>query len=333
MEKIVRLTEHDLQRIVKRVIREKDNEINELGVGDVVDAGLKVGKKLGLDSDWAYVTQSFPGLSMIKPTYDVVKAFRTMQKQTFEENMEAIREYMGGIKGVVIAVALDTLAIGEVLNPALWGFYLNYDCWKWSAKKDLNITNIIMDIVGIVTAGAGAATAKEVKAVLGAELKVGVDVAVGMIASKAPKLFKYLSSIIKGSSSILQKAMTQATKGIAILSKKIPSMAKGLQGLKSGFSTMKAVLKQLEGALAKKIGKKGVHAGQHVVKHYTQHKVGHNVVASATGEGHGEGGHGGGHGEKHATPTTQNKQTIPRYITVNGVKKPNPKFKEKYGYA
>lgn len=330
MEKVTRLTEHDLQRIVKRVIREKDNEINELGVGDVVDAGLKVGKKLGLDSDWAYVTQSFPGLSLVKPTYDVVKSFRTMQKQTFEQNMEAIREYMGGFKGVVIAVALDTLAIGEILNPALWGFYLNYDCWKWAAKKDLNMTNIIMDIIGIVTAGAGAATAKEVKAVLGAELKVGIDVAVGMIASKAPKLFKYLSSIIKNSASILQKAMSQASRGITLLSKKIPSMAKGLISLKSGFSTMKTVLKQLETAIAKRVGKGAVHTGEHIAKHYVQHKVGHNVVASATGEGHGE-----GHGEKQGTHLAQNNkpQTIPRYITVNGVKKPNPKFKQKYGYA
>lgn len=330
MEKIVRLTEHDLQRIVKRVIREKDNEINEFGVGDVVDAGLKVGKKLGLDSDWAYITQSIPGLSGLKPTYDIVNAFRTMQKQTFEQNMEAIREYMGGFKGMVIAVALDTLAIGEVLNPSLWGFFTVYDCWLWAKKGILNMLNIIMDIVGVATAGVGAKFVKGFKSVLGSAVKSEVSTFIKIMAAKAPKLFQYIKPLIKNIGTIMKKISSQAYKGIAILSKKIPTMAKGLQSMKSGISTVNGVLVQLE----KAIGHEGVHFAKHVGKHYGEHQVAHAAAGAVVGHGGGPG-EGGGHGEKKGTHVAQNKkpQTIPRYITVNGVKKPNPKFKEKYGYA
>lgn len=330
MEKVVRLTEHDLHRIVKRVIREKDNEINELDFGNAVDAGLKVGKTLGLDSDWAYLTQTFPGLEMVKPTYDIVNAFRTMQKQTFEENMEQIREYMSGFKGMVISVALDTLAIGEVLNPVFWGLFAVYDSWLWGKRGVLNMLNIIMDLVGVATVGIGAKFVKGFKSVLGSAVKSEISTFIKIMAKKAPKLFQYIKPLFKDAGAIMKAITPQLQKGIAILSKKIPSMAKGLQTMKSGISTVSGVLAQLE----RVIGHEGVHFAKHVVKHDVQHKVAHAVAGGVVGhgEGHGEG---GGHGEKQGTHLTQNKkpQTIPRYITVNGIKKPNPKFKEKYGYA
>lgn len=317
MAKVVRLTESDLERIVKRVINEKNN-LNELNAGDVVDAGLKVGEKLGLGSDWAYITQSIPGLNMVKPTYDIVKAFRTMQKQTFDENMESIREYMGGIKGVLISVALDTLAIGEALNPFFWALFLDYDCYLWKNQGKLNMLNIIMDIVGIITAGAGSAIGKELKALFGPEIKMGADAFIGSLASKSPKLFKYISSLIKNSGAIFQKASAAASKGIAVLSKKIPSMAKGLNAMKSAFSTMGGVLKQLESALSKRIGHGGVHAGKHVTKHYAQHKAGHEIAAKVTGQGHG-GGHNTTHTAGHGNKTTTTKPKVAQNI------KPKPK--------
>ena len=320
MKKVIRLTEHDLQSIIKRVIREKDKEINELNVGNAVDAGLKVGETLGLDSDWANILNSYPGLSFVKPTYDGVKAFRTMQKQTFEENMEQIRHYAGGVKGVATAVALDMVGAGAIINPTFWGVFLIYDCWLGGKKGTYDLFNIIMDIIGVATAGVGAAFAKGFKSIMAPVAKSSVSKFVGFMAKNAPKLFEYFSKIIKNSASIFKTVNSQFYKAFSGFKTKLPMLTKGFESLKSGFSTFRTLMKQLEQAVGHKIS----HGVKHFVKHKIEHKVADDVVSSVVGKG-----------EKQGTNLTQNKkpQTIPRYITVNGIKKPNPKFKQKYGYA
>jgi hypothetical protein len=337
MEKIVRLTEHDLQRIVKRVIREKDNEINEDLTDDVWNAGKQAldtaGKKadkiidagdkyLGLKSDWWYLTP----LAGLKLTYDQTRALRALQTQTFEQNMEGIREVASGIKGTTIAVALDLTGAGEIINPIFWGLFAVYDCWLWSEKKILDLLNFIMDIVGVATSGAGTGIVKGATASLKSVARAEVKTFVSVMAKKAPKLFQYLSKLLKGSSGIISKVVSQATKGIAVLSKKLPFMAKGFASMKKGIGAFKGLMVKLEEAFSKEL----VHFGQHIGKHTVQHKVAHDVVAKAVGQEHGEG---GGHNEKGSTGVAKNSTPIPRYIMVNGVKKPNPKFKQKYGYA
>jgi hypothetical protein len=339
MEKIVRLTEHDLQRIVKRVISEKDNKINEDLTDDVWNAGKQAldtagkaadkviaagDKYLALKSDWWYLTP----LAGVKLTYDQTRALRALQTQTFEQNMEGIREVAGGVKGVTIAVALDFTGAGEIINPIFWSLFAVYDCWLWVEKNMLNLLNIIMDVIGAATAGAGTGIVKGATASLKSVARSEVKTFVSVMAKKAPKLFQYLSKLLKGSSGIISKVVSQATKGIAVLSKKLPFMAKGFASMKKGIGTFKGFMTQLEEVFSKEL----VHFGQHVGQHVTQHKVAHEVVGAAVGHGGGHG-EGGGHNEKGSTGVAKNSTPIPRYITVNGVKKPNPKFKQKYGYA
>lgn len=339
MEKVIRLTEHDLQRIIKRVIREKDNQsrLNEdltddlwnagkqvvNTAGNVVDKAIEAGDKyLALKSDWWYLTP----LAGVKLTYDEVRALRAIQKQTFEQTMEGIRDVASGVKGTVISVALDAAGVGEVINPVFWGLFAAYDCWIWKKTGVTNLFNIIMDIVGVATAGVGSAFVKGFKSILGPVAKSGTAKFVSVMSKKAPKLFEYMAKLIKNSSTIISKISTQATIGIKELSKKLPFMTKGFQAMKSGISTLKGFMKQLEEAVG--------HELSHGVKHFVKHKVEHGIAHASVGAvvGHGEG---GGHNKKQGTHLAQNNkpQTIPRYITVNGVKKPNPKFKQKYGYA
>jgi len=347
MQKVVRITENDLKRIVKKVIQEKNtSKLNE-GLGDdiwnagakAVDTYLKVGDKalesggkvadkvidagdkyLALKSDWWYLTPLFG----LKLGYDEVQALRAIQKQTFEQTMEGIRDVASGIKGVVVAVALDATGAGEIINPVFWGLFATYDCWLWAKKGTLNLFNIIMDIISVATAGAGAAFVKGFKSVLGPVAKSGTAKFVNVMKTKAPELFKYLLKILKGSKGIINKIATQTAIGIKELSKKFPFMVKNLQSMRSGIDTLKGFMAQLETAVGHDIA----HFGKHVVQHYGQEQFAHAGVGKLVG--HGEG-HGGGHGEKPKTPNTA--KTIPRYIAVNGIKKPNPKFKEKYGYA
>ena len=154
--------------------------------------------------------------------------------------------------------------------------------------------------------------------------KSGTAKFISVMKTKAPELFNYLLKILKGSKSIISKIATQTEIGIKELSKKFPFMVKDLQSMRSGIGTLKGFMTQLETA----VGHDVAHFVKHVAQHDAQHRVAHAGVGAAVG--HGEG-HGGGHGEKPKTPHTA--KTIPRYIAVNGVKKPNPKFKQKYGYA
>lgn len=332
MKKVIRLTEHDLQRIIKRVIREKNNQskLNEdltddlwnagkqavdtvgKAAGKAIDAGGKVADKaieagekyLALKSDWWYLTP----LAGVKLTYDEVRALRAMQKQTFEQTMEGIRDVAGGVKGVVIAVALDAAGVGAVINPVFWGLFAVYDIWLWAEKGILNLFNIIMDIISVATAGVGAAFVKGFKSILGPVAKSGTAKFVSVMAKKAPKLFEYLAKLMKNSSGIISKISSQAAIGIKELSKRLPFMTKGLQSMKSGINTLKGFMTQLEKAISHEM----VHFGKHILKHKAEHKIADAAVSSVVGK---------------------EPQTIPRYIAVNGVKKPNPKFKQKYGYA
>ena len=341
MQKVVRITENDLERIVKKVIQEKNvSKLNE-GLGDdiwnagakavdtvgkvagqVADKTIEAGDKyLALKSDWWYLV---PGMNVAKLQYDEVRALRAISTQTFEQTMEGIRDVASGIKGVVVAVALDATGAGEIINPVFWGLFATYDCWLWAKKGALNMFNIIMDIIGVATAGAGAAFVKGFKSVLGPVAKSGTAKFISVMKTKAPELFNYLLKILKGSKAIISKIATQTEIGIKELSKKFPFMVKNLQSMRSGVGTLKGFMVELETAVGHDIA----HFGKHVAQHYGEHQVAHAGVGAAVG--HGEG-HGGGHGEKPKTPHTA--KTIPRYIAVNGIKKPNPKFKQKYGYA
>ena len=341
MQKVVRITENDLERIVKKVIQEKNiSKLNE-GLGDdiwnagakavdtvgkvagqVADKTIEAGDKyLALKSDWWYLV---PGMNVAKLQYDEVRALRAISTQTFEQTMEGIRDVASGIKGVVVAVALDATGAGEIINPVFWGLFATYDCWLWAKKGTLNMFNIIMDIIGAATAGAGTAFVKGFKSLLGPVAKSGTAKFISVMKTKAPELFNYLLKILKGSKAIISKIATQTEIGIKELSKKFPFMVKNLQSMRSGVGTLKGFMVELETAVGHDIA----HFGKHVAQHYGEHQVAHAGVGAAVG--HGEG-HGGGHGEKPKTPHTA--KTIPRYIAVNGVKKPNPKFKQKYGYA
>jgi hypothetical protein len=341
MQKVVRITETDLKRIVKKVIQEKNvSKLNE-GLGDdiwnagakavdtvgkvagqVADKTIEAGDKyLALKSDWWYLV---PGMNGVKMTYDEVRALRAISTQTFEQTMEGIRDVASGIKGVVVAVALDATGAGEIINPVFWGLFATYDCWLWAKKGTLNMFNIIMDIISVATAGAGAAFVKGFKSVLGPVAKSGTAKFISVMKKSAPELFNYLLKILKGSKAIISKIATQTEIGIKELSKKFPFMVNKLQSMRSGVGTLKGFMTELETA----VGHDVAHLGKHIVKHYGQEQVAHAGVGKLVG--HGEG-HGGGHGEKPKTPHTA--KTIPRYIAVNGIKKPNPKFKQKYGYA
>jgi len=227
------------------------------------------------------------------------------KKMTSEQTMEAIREFMSGAWGIGVAVALDAIGVGEIINPVVWILFLIYDCWLWFKKGAANWFNIIIDIIGAVTAGAQTKWGKMMLGKLGKYMSGTMESLVKGMAKETPQLFKWLSGITKFFTRIIAKVGTLFTESIPRLANKIPTISKGLYGLKSAVGGLRTALTKLaqllemEGANVAAHGAENLavhgaeHAGEHGVadiakhygKHYAQHQIAHDAVSSLVGHG------------------------------------------------
>lgn len=275
MKKVIRLTESELITLIGDIAHGvKQQQVNEdlvdtawnagKQVGNkIMDTAISAGDKIGLSSDWWSLV---PG---VKIPYESMKFARQMQKQPFEKTMEDIRSFASGVKGTVVAVILDAVEVGAIINPVFWGLYTIYDCWLASINK-LNIFNIIMDIIGVATAGVGAAFVKKFFSILGPFAKSGVGGFVNAMMTKAPKLFNYVAPILKNGASIISKAVGMFNKAVPQLSKKLPFLASGLQKMKSGITYLQNFIKSFNATITAASTKRIGQTATQVAKKTTQ---------------------------------------------------------------
>jgi hypothetical protein len=251
---------------------------------------------------------------------------------------------MGSLGGIIAQVILDFIpGLGPLLNVSAWSALAAYDIDKGITTGKPNLFNIIVDLIGVATTGPGAAVAKKVLAPVAKYAGSGIKVFLQQLKRINPKGFNYIYGFLKNASSWVTKVTGPLTKLIGALAAKAKntSIYSGLVRLKNAASNIHKVIHEVEGNLLLL----GAKTAEKVGEKYIEHQVVHAGVGKLTGHGHG-GGHGGQHGgsNKAVTQAVQKglaqankklkpKTTIPRYITVNGIKKPNPKFKQTYGYA
>jgi len=231
---------------------------------------------------------------------------------TFQETMEAIREFASGAKGIGVAVALDALGIGEIVNPVFWVLFLIYDIWLWFKKGVKSLFNIIMDIIGVVTAGASTTYGKQILGKLGNYLKGGVSSFVEGMAKEAPQFFKWFSKLIKYSSTIISKVSTVVTETLPKITQKLPMLSGGLKGMGGMIGPIKGFLLELEQSIAKftsgELAHEIDHLATHYGKHYAEHEIAHDVVGKVVG-----------HGGEHVA-----KKVLPKMVAQTGKKTVKP---------
>ena len=279
MKKVIKLTESDLHRIIERVISEQrpDYGIDRQSNAIMNAAGIRP------DKQYKEVEKTINSLSpQLKSTF---------QKMTFEETMESIREFATGAMGIGVAVALDAIGIGEIINPVFWILYLLYDIWLWFKKGVKNLFNIIMDIIGVITAGASTTYGKQVLGKLGNYLKGGVSTFVEGMAKETPQFFKWFSKLTKFFSTIIAKISTVITETLPKLAQKLPMLSGGLNGMRGMLGPLKGFLTEIEQLIAKSGGEELAHETQHLAKHYGTHYAEHQVAHDAVGKVVGHGGH------------------------------------------
>jgi hypothetical protein len=302
MKRIVKLTESDLYRIVERVISEQRSDY----AMDRMNNSISNAAGIRSDKNYKEVEKTINSLS------PELKA--KFQNMTFEETMEQIREFATGAKGIGVAVALDAMGIGEIINPVFWILFLLYDIWLWFSKGVKNLFNIIIDIIGIVTAGANTSYGKQVLGKLGNYLKGGVSTFVEGMAKETPQFFKWFSKLTKFFSTIISKVSTVVTETLPKLAQKLPMLSEGLNGMKGMLGSLKGFLSQIEQSIAKFGGEELSHETQHLAKHYGKHYAEHQISHDAVGKVVGHGGHNvAKHGDKVMAKNTNYKGNKPRY--------------------
>jgi len=251
---------------------------------------------------------------------------------TIDQLAESLRSGMGSLVGIIAQVLIDFIpGIGPIINVSAWSLLTAYDINKGIKTGKPNWFNIIVDLIGVATTGPGAAVAKKVLAPLGKFAGASLKTLLQQLKRINPNGFKWLYSFLKGASSLVTKVTGPISKMISTLAAKAKntSLYNGLVDLQKSVVRIHKIIHEVEGNLLL-IGAK---AAEKVGEKYIEHQVVHSGVGKVTGHGHG-GGHGTPHkGTVQSKTTAKPKTTIPRYITVNGIKKPNPKFKQTYGYA
>jgi hypothetical protein len=305
MSQIIKLTESDLYRIINRVISEQRSDY----AMDRMNNSLSNAVGIRPEKEYKVVEKTINDLS---PQLQA-----KFQHMTFQETMEAIREFASGAKGIGVAVALDALGIGEIINPVFWILFLLYDIWLWFKKGVKNLFNIVIDIIGIITAGASTTYGKQVLGKLGNYLKGGVSSFVEGMAKETPQFFKWFSKLTKFFSTIISKVSTVVTETLPKLSQKLPMLSGGLNGMKGMLGSLKGFLLEIEQSVAKFAGEEFSHEAQHLAKHYgkhyAEHEIAHDVVGAAVG-------HGGEHVAKKVLPkmvAQKGKQTVKPLTTRN----------------
>lgn len=300
MAQIIKLTESDLYRIINRVISEQRSDY----AMDRMNNSLSNAVGIRPEKEYKAVEKTINDLS---PQLQA-----KFQHMTFQETMEAIREFATGAMGIGVAVALDALGIGEIVNPVFWVLFLIYDIWLWFKKGVKNLFNIIIDIIGVVTAGASTTYGKQILGKLGNYLKGGVSSFVEGMAKETPQFFKWFSKLAKFFSKIIGKVTSLFTETIPKLINKLPMLKAGLMELKGSIGGLKTVLSEIEKALAEFGGEEFAHETQHLAKHYgkhyAEHELAHDVVGAAVG-----------HGGEHIT-----KKVLPKMVAQSGKKTVKP---------
>ena len=251
---------------------------------------------------------------------------------SIDEFAESLRSGMGSLVGIIAQVILDFVPVlGPIINVGAWSFLAAYDIDKGITTGKPDWFNIIVDLIGVATTGPGAAVAKKSLGPVAKYGRSGIKVFFQQLKRINPKGFNYIYGLLKNASSWVTKVTGPISKMIGALATKAKntSIYRGLVKLKNGVARIHKIIHEVEGNLLLV----GAKAAEKVGEKYIEHQVVHTGVAKVTGHGHGEG-HGTPHkGTVQSKTTAKPKTTVPRYITVNGLKKPNPKFKQTYGYA
>ena len=341
MNRIVKLTESDIQRITEKVLRERGYNLKEDYASDIkknMQAGAKystqqqtqcpAGYKAltqqeiqsfskSLKKPWADTTAGDRGYVTLK-NGTICRSFRrekleTKPNITIDQLVESARAGMGSFAGVTVQVFLEFMEpLGPILNTSVWGLLSIYDISKAIRTKKPNWVNIIVDLIGVATTGMGAPGVKAGLSKVSRYATQGIEKFLLAVEHYAPNTFKYIKPILSKLSEVFSTILSQVTKFLKLISSKMQGtpLYNSVSILLKNAQAAKAFITEIEVAMGEvvlQVGEKGYEFAVDLGKDYTKEKAAHAIAHQVVG---------GHHPTKHVVKPKPNVAKYPVKPTV-----------------
>jgi len=140
------------------------------------------------------------GNAILHPIDTIKKGYEWVKNSSFPTIMETIRGFLYGGVGVAIQIFAQFTAIGNIGVAIVWGAMLCYDLYKVFSGKEWEWTDILFDVLGIISGGAVKALQVAMKAV---GITKGMSMAKGVQKLAAnPSTKGFMAKIGKGISTV-----------------------------------------------------------------------------------------------------------------------------------
>jgi len=140
------------------------------------------------------------GNAILHPIDTIKKGYEWVKNSSFPTIMETIRGFLYGGVGVALQIFLQFTGVGNVAVAIVWGAMLCYDLYKVFSGKEWEWTDILFDVLGIISGGAVKALQVAMKAV---GITKGMSMAKGVQKLAAnPSTKGFMAKIGKGISTV-----------------------------------------------------------------------------------------------------------------------------------
>ena len=140
------------------------------------------------------------GNAILHPIDTIKKGFNWIKEHGLGALMDKIRDFLYGGVGVALQIFLQFTGVGNVAVAIVWGAMLCYDLYKVFSGKEWEWTDILFDVLGIISGGAVKALQVAMKAV---GITKGMSMAKGVQKLAAnPSTKGFMAKIGKGISTV-----------------------------------------------------------------------------------------------------------------------------------
>ena len=140
------------------------------------------------------------GNAILHPIDTIKKGYEWVKNSSFPTIMKTIRGFLYGGVGVALQIFLQFTGVGNVAVAIVWGAMLCYDLYKVFSGKEWEWTDILFDVLGIISGGAVKALQVAMKAV---GITKGMSMAKGVQKLAAnPSTKGFMAKIGKGISTV-----------------------------------------------------------------------------------------------------------------------------------
>lgn len=280
MSKIIRITESDLVKIVKKVIYEqtksnnvsqiewsnqknvqkyltniqKNNNPNTCPVGFVQMNQQEINSySRSVIKPWASTTDGGDNFRVLnggkiickrvtsKASGDPAQLTNPFEGYTLDDIANGFRDVISGVGGTIAQIIISGLG-AHVINMVAWGLLVAYDIYSWVQKGTSNWFNLLNDLFWLLLSGAGGKIMGALKPLIKGESEL-LNIFVKLSKTNS---WNFIKSILSKISTFGGKVVTKITQSLKTIITKFPSLNTILKPLMGVLNRVGSTLKMIE---------------------------------------------------------------------------------------